>query len=66
MTVGSWLLGSCANCSRQRSSHALAGSPMETAAPIGYLFRPYVVYRTRDAGGVGNRAPRRGWDRTKV
>jgi nitrate reductase gamma subunit len=36
------------------------------SAPIGYLFRPYVVYRTRDAGGVGNRAPRPGWDRTKV
>jgi nitrate reductase gamma subunit len=28
-------------------------------APVGYLFRPYVVYRSRDA----QRAPRRGWER---
>jgi nitrate reductase gamma subunit len=36
------------------------------SAPIGYLFRPYIVYRTRDprAGGQpGPRAPRRGWER---
>ncbi|GAA4880673.1 respiratory nitrate reductase subunit gamma [Actinomycetospora straminea] len=29
-------------------------------APLGYLFRPYVVYRSR-AGGPATRAPRRGW-----
>jgi nitrate reductase gamma subunit len=31
------------------------------SAPIGYLFRPYIVYRSRDANR-GARAPRRGWD----
>ncbi|GAA2558049.1 respiratory nitrate reductase subunit gamma [Mycolicibacterium diernhoferi] len=35
------------------------------SAPIGYLFRPYIVYRSRDvaAGGelVGSRPHRRGW-----
>ncbi|GAA1075445.1 respiratory nitrate reductase subunit gamma [Nocardiopsis metallicus] len=35
------------------------------SAPIGYLFRPYVVYRTRDphpaAAGQSQRAARRGW-----
>ena len=32
------------------------------SAPVGYLFRPYIVYRSRDEAGVGSRAPRRGWD----
>lgn len=32
------------------------------SAPIGYLTRPYIVYRSRDTG-LGNRAPRRGWER---
>ncbi|MPZ81727.1 MAG: respiratory nitrate reductase subunit gamma [Actinophytocola sp.] len=32
--------------------------------PLGYLTRPYIVYRSRDTG-LGNRAPRRGWDRVK-
>jgi nitrate reductase gamma subunit len=31
-------------------------------APIGYLFRPYVVYRSRPAGPAA-RPPRRGWER---
>lgn len=31
------------------------------SAPLGYLFRPYVVYRSRDDSGA--RASRRGWDR---
>jgi nitrate reductase gamma subunit len=31
------------------------------SAPIGYLFRPYIVYRSRDAVR-GARTPRRGWD----
>jgi len=35
------------------------------SAPIGYLFRPYIVYRSRDAGRpgdpVGSRPRRRGW-----
>lgn len=36
------------------------------SAPVGYLFRPYVVYRTRNTEAVGNRTPRPGWDRTNV
>ncbi|WRZ95354.1 respiratory nitrate reductase subunit gamma [Streptomyces sp. NBC_01007] len=32
-------------------------------APVGYLTRPYIVYRSRDTG-LGARAPRRGWERT--
>ncbi|NJP50187.1 respiratory nitrate reductase subunit gamma [Streptomyces sp. SBST2-5] len=31
-------------------------------APLGYLTRPYIVYRSRDTR-LGTRAPRRGWDR---
>ncbi|MEU2109928.1 respiratory nitrate reductase subunit gamma [Streptomyces sp. NPDC019507] len=31
------------------------------AAPVGYLFRPYIVYRSRSAG-VPSREPRRGWE----
>ncbi|MHB9856983.1 respiratory nitrate reductase subunit gamma [Streptomyces sp. YIM S03343] len=34
-------------------------------APLGYLTRPYVVYRSRDRQ-LGARAPRRGWERTGV
>jgi len=30
--------------------------------PLGYLTRPYVVYRSRDAE-LGSRRPRRGWER---
>ncbi len=36
------------------------------SAPIGYLTRPYIVYRSRDVRPVeqiGTRAPNRGWDR---
>jgi len=35
------------------------------SAPLGYLFRPYVVYRTKDAGLTGPQAheSRRGWER---
>jgi nitrate reductase gamma subunit len=38
-------------------------------APVGYLFRPYIVYRSRAAGpgsaeGAGSRPARRGWERT--
>jgi len=29
-------------------------------APVGYLFRPYIVYRSRESG-AGARPPRRGW-----
>jgi nitrate reductase gamma subunit len=32
-------------------------------APLGYLTRPYIVYRSQDAQ-LGSRAPRRGWERT--
>ncbi|MFF6996326.1 respiratory nitrate reductase subunit gamma [Streptomyces sp. NPDC008313] len=32
------------------------------SAPVGYLTRPYIVYRSRDQR-LGSRAPRRGWER---
>lgn len=32
------------------------------SAPVGYLFRPYVVYRSRDEHRSGARATRPGWD----
>jgi nitrate reductase gamma subunit len=31
------------------------------SAPIAYVARPYVVYRTKDQYQTGSRAPRRGW-----
>ena len=34
------------------------------SAPLGYLTRPYIVYRSRDPQ-LGNRAPRRGWERVR-
>ena len=34
------------------------------SAPIGYLTRPYIVYRSRDAAGP--RPPRRGWDPVRL
>ena len=54
--------------------HALAGMALimvwpwtrlvhAFSAPLGYLFRPYVIYRTRDEEAVGSRAPQRGWER---
>ena len=33
------------------------------SAPIHYLFRPYVVYRSRSGDKVGTRVPQRGWER---
>ena len=33
------------------------------SAPVGYLTRPYVVYRSRDDQQVGSHTPRCGWDR---
>jgi nitrate reductase gamma subunit len=32
------------------------------SAPVGYLTRPYIVYRSRDEQ-LGSHRPRRGWDR---
>lgn len=32
------------------------------SAPLGYLTRPYIVYRSRDEA-LGSRAPRRGWEK---
>ncbi len=32
------------------------------SAPVGYLTRPYIVYRSRD-DRLGSHSPRRGWDR---
>ncbi|WP_306336461.1 respiratory nitrate reductase subunit gamma [Streptomyces sp. KL118A] len=34
------------------------------SAPVQYLFRPYVVYRSRDPKRLGARPDRRGWERT--
>ncbi|CAM5399227.1 Nitrate reductase-like protein NarX [Streptomyces glaucescens] len=33
------------------------------SAPVRYLFRPYIVYRTRDSRQLGPRPERRGWER---
>ncbi len=33
------------------------------SAPLGYLTRPYLVYRSRDEEQLGSHRPRRGWDR---
>ena len=32
------------------------------SAPLGYVARPYIVYRSRDPQQVGARDPRRGWE----
>jgi nitrate reductase gamma subunit len=34
------------------------------SAPLGYLTRPYIVYRSRD-DQLGSRAPRRGWEKVR-
>jgi nitrate reductase gamma subunit len=36
------------------------------SAPVGYLFRPYVVYRSKTEDQLGNRAGRRGWNRSDL
>ncbi len=36
------------------------------SAPVGYLFRPYVVYRSKTEDQLGNRVGRRGWDRSDL
>jgi nitrate reductase gamma subunit len=39
------------------------------SAPIGYITRPYLVYRSRDerpGSATGSRAPARGWDRPEL
>ena len=33
------------------------------SAPVGYLTRPYIVYRSREATAAGLRTTRRGWER---
>jgi nitrate reductase gamma subunit len=33
------------------------------SAPLGYVTRPYIVYRSRDDEQLGARRPRRGWER---
>ena len=36
------------------------------SAPLGYLVRPYIVYRSRDAHvGSGSRTARRGWEKSE-
>ena len=32
------------------------------SAPLGYLTRPYLIYRTRDPRARGSRPPQRGWE----
>jgi nitrate reductase gamma subunit len=36
------------------------------SAPIGYLTRPYIVYRSRTPGSLGTRPTKRGWERVPV
>jgi len=36
------------------------------SAPVGYLTRPYIVYRSRDASPAGSRPPKRGWEKVDV
>ncbi len=36
-----------------------------TTLPWLYLFRPYVIHRSRDPGQPGPRPERRGWERTE-
>jgi nitrate reductase gamma subunit len=54
--------------------HALAGMALfivwpftrlvhAFSAPVGYPFRPYVIYRDRGPHDAGNRQPRRGWEK---
>ncbi|HEX6516783.1 MAG TPA: respiratory nitrate reductase subunit gamma [Nocardioidaceae bacterium] len=35
------------------------------SVPLGYLTRPYIVYRSRDQVQLGSHAPRRGWERIR-
>ncbi len=35
------------------------------SAPLGYLTRPYIVYRSRDVSRLGSHRPRRGWERVR-
>ena len=36
------------------------------SAPLGYLWRPYVVYRSRPGSALGARTARRGWERSSL
>jgi nitrate reductase gamma subunit len=36
------------------------------SAPLGYLTRPYVVYRSRESSPTGAREPRRGWEPVRL
>ncbi|HET6166911.1 MAG TPA: respiratory nitrate reductase subunit gamma [Marmoricola sp.] len=36
------------------------------SAPVGYVTRPYIVYRSRDVSPAGNRQPKRGWEKVDV
>ena len=35
------------------------------SAPVGYLTRPYIVYRSRNDAELGSHRPRRGWERVR-
>ncbi|MET7983789.1 respiratory nitrate reductase subunit gamma [Streptomyces sp. NPDC005281] len=35
------------------------------SAPVQYLFRPYIVYRSRERGQLGTRSERPGWERVQ-
>ena len=36
------------------------------SAPVGYLTRPYIVYRSKDVSPAGSRPPRRGWEKADL
>ncbi len=42
------------------------GSSTSSVPRVGYLTRPYIVYRSRDTSPAGSRPPRRGWDKVDV
>jgi len=42
----------------------LVAVPVVFSMPLGYLTRPYIVYRSRDTQ-LGARQPRRGWERVR-
>ena len=56
---------SCTHWSRSGSSRCgpSPASCTSSARPLGYLTRPYIVYRSRDDQQLGSHRPRRGWDR---
>ena len=54
-----------ARAGRLRALRAVAVHPAgaRVQRAVGYLTRPYIVYRSRDDAQLGSHRPRRGWDR---